>query len=380
MKFNLCFSLFTVRARFREERSGLLVVACLLVVGLLGCQRSQVAVSEASQQAPLFFPPPPHLPHVQYLGAINSPADLPRQRDTFADFLLGEEPVRYPVIKPISAAISGTKLYVCDMTMGTVLVYDLNTGEAGPLAGDRGMGKINKPNNIEIDDEGRIYVADKARQAVLVYGPDGEFIDGWGRPGEVLPVAVAVGENEMYVCDIKDHQIEVWDRSTGEFLRAFGRKGVLPGQFVFPTQITIGPDGNLYVTDTANFRIQKLTPAGDALQSFGHHGTALGELAWPKGMDVDARGLVYVADSRFANVQIFNPEGQLLLFFGGPGPDNGNLDLPAGLTVMPWPSLPILEQKLAPGFVPESLVIAVSQKGMGLINFYAVAGDPMEQP
>jgi len=58
----------------------------------------------------------------------------------------------------------------------------------------------------------------------------------------------------------------------------------------------------------------------------------------------------------------------------------GNLDLPAGLSVTAWPELPWLQGRLAPGFPAETLVIVVSQKGEGLINFFAVARDDTEHP
>jgi hypothetical protein len=88
---------------------------------------------------------------------------------------------------------------------------------------------------------------------------------------------------------------------------------------------------------------------------------------------VDGQGRLYVADARFANVQIFDPKGRLLLFFGGPGKDLGNLDVPAGVRVYPWPPIPWLARRVAPGFDPEYLVIVVNQRGEGKINFFAVS-------
>lgn len=328
---------------------------------------------DAPPPAPLVFPPPPLEARVQYLGAISSARDLPHKRNSFAEFVLGRAPDPFPLIKPISALISRDKLYVCDTVLNTVIVYDLETGATGRLSGDRANGKIQQPNNIAADAQGRLYVADKLRQAVLVYGPDGEFLRALGRPGEASPVAVAVGEGRLYICDIRDHQIEVWDSDSGDLIEVIGEKGTAPNQFYLPTQIALDAEGNIYVTDTGNFRVRKLSPSGEPLMQFGGFGDGLGQFAWPKGMDVDDRGRVYVADSRFANIQIFDAHGRLLLFFGGPGPDRGNLDLPAGLSVLRWPSNRWLEARLSDGFDPEFLVIAVSQKGAGFINFFAVA-------
>jgi sugar lactone lactonase YvrE len=346
---------------------------------LLMCACSHLPVAEKKQT--LFFPPPPEAARLQYLGSISSERDLPRKQSGFADLVLGEKPETFPLVKPIAALLAGARLYVCDTVLNTVITYDLATGEGGNLKGDRGNGKIQQPNNITLDADGKFYVCDKLRGAVLVYGPDEEFIAAWGRPKEVQPVAVAIGKQHLYVCDVKDHEIEVWDRATGAYQRAFGEKGTGPGQFFFPTQIALDSQGNLWVTDTGNFRVQEFTPEGKFIKQIGKHGTALGHFAWPKGMDLDAHDQLFVVDARFANVQVFDPSGKLLLFFGAPGPDGGNLDLPAGLHVQPWPAgVPWLQERLAPGFQPEELVTVVSQKGAGFVNFFAVARQGKDIP
>lgn len=349
-----------------------LSVLIILLALLSGCGGRQPAVEAPT----LLFPAPPAQARVQYLKSISTPADLPKKRSGFAEFVLGEEPVRYVLAKPISSALSGSKLYIADTILNTVMMYDLGTGESRPLLGDRGIGKIQQANHVTIDDEGRIYVSDKLRHAVLVYGPDEAFIQAFGRVKEVSPICAAVSDTEIYVTDVEEHEIEVWDKQTGELKRTIGGLGREPGQFFTPTWISLDRDGNLYVTDTGMFRVQKLSPQGDSLKVIGEHGNQLGDFAWPKGMDVDDLGRIYVTDTRFANVQVFDPEGRLLIFFGGPGPERGNLDLPAGLKVYPFPDVPLLKQRLAPNFDPEFLVIVISQKGAGYVNFYAVASDP----
>jgi sugar lactone lactonase YvrE len=303
------------------------------------------------------------------------PADLPSSRSAFAEFILGPEPTQYPMAKPINAALNGQRLYVCDTVFNTVIIYDLVTGGAHRLAGDRGIGKIQQPNNIDIDNEGRLYVADKVRKAVLVYAPDESFVDAWGRPEEIQPVDVVVGGDELFVCGSDTHEVEVWSRKDGSLLRKFGKLGTAPGEFFIPTYLALDGKGHLFVTDTGNFRIQKLTLDGQPVAVYGGPGTTFGKFAWPKGIDVDGDGRLFAADSRFANVQVFDEEGRLLLFFGAPGPDGGNLDLPAGVRVMPWPSIPWMQERLLPGFEPESLAIVVNQQGWNFVNFFAIAKD-----
>lgn len=349
---------------------GRMLLCCWLALVLVGCaaRNAQPVVS-----TPVVFPLPPAKPRVQHLGSISSTDDLPLKRGGFAEFVLGPAPAGYPLAKPISAMLRGNRLYVCDTVFNTVVVFDLVTGEAHALAGDRGAGNIQQPNNMTFDDEGRLYVADKERQAVLVYNADESFATAWGRPGEFAPVDVAVHGDELFVCSVDTHEIEVWSRTDGTFIRKFGGLGNEPGKFFMPTYLAMSDDGALYVTDTGNFRVQKMSLEGEPLAIIGGPGRTFGRFAWPKGIALDGDGRLYAADSRFANVQMFDEEGRLLLFFGAPGPDGGNLNLPAGISVTPWPSVPWLTQRLMPGFEPENLAIVVNQQDGNFINFFAIA-------
>ncbi len=323
---------------------------------------------------PLLFPPPPQQARVQYLGSISSLKDIESSAaNSFSDFILGASPNSFPLVKPSAVAMFGSQLYVSDTVLNTVIVYDLESGKAHRLAGDRGMGKMREANDITIDDQGRIFVADKKRKAVLVYGPDEEFQVAWGK--NIAPVAVAVAGEYLYVSNIEKHQIEVLNRKNGTLIQTIGVKGNALGKFAYPTHLATDNQNNLYVTDTGNFRVQKFSPSGAVLKQFGGLGADLGKFSWPKGVGVDKHGRLYVADSRFANVQVFDKEGKLLIFFGGPGRDQGNLDLPSGVFVCDWPDLSWLNNRLLDGFEPESLCIVVNQWQGHWINFFAIARD-----
>ena len=359
--------------RIRSCLNGQWWPALLVALALLaGCAHPPGGGSV--KLSPVIFPLPPEKARIQYLGSISSPADLPRRRSRFADFVLGTEPPKLAMIKPINAILVGSRLYTCDTILNTILVYDLVSGEAHALAGDGGQGKIKQPNNISVDEGGRFYVADKLRGAVLVYGPDEQFIAAWGRPGEIEPVDAVAGKDALYVADIKNDRIEIWDKATGALRKTLGEQGAALGQFNRPTYLALDSDGNLYITDTFNFRVQKLSPEGMPLLQIGQHGNSLGQFKRPKGMAVDGHGRIYVADALFPNVQIFNAQGRLLLYFGGPGREGANLDLPAGVSIAPWPEqVTWLHRRLIPDFDPEYLLLVVSQSGGGAVNCFAVA-------
>jgi len=137
----------------------------------------------------------------------------------------------------------------------------------------------------------------------------------------------------MYVCDMLKSQIVVLDKDSGEVLLHIGETGAEEGQLYKPTHITVDDQGNLFVNDAFNFRVQQFDAEGNFVQTFGFHGDQMGGMARTKGLDVDRQGHLYVADAASEYVQIFNEKGQLLLFMGGPGINPGNMYLPAGVHI-----------------------------------------------
>jgi len=85
------------------------------------------------------------------------------------------------------------------------------------------------------------------------------------------------------------------------------------GQFSGPAGIALDPDSNLYVADSCNHRIQKITPAGDV---YGLGGPEM--LVSPQGVAVDGARCIYVAEQGADRVQKFGPKGQFILSVGGP--------------------------------------------------------------
>ena len=88
-----------------------------------------------------------------------------------------------------------------------------------------------------------------------------EFLHKWGTYGEEdgqfdSPWGLAIGgDGNVYVADWLNHRIQVFDLQ-GRFLRKWGTVGEEDGQFSFPVGLAIGGDGNVYVADTENHRIQ----------------------------------------------------------------------------------------------------------------------------
>ena len=82
-----------------------------------------------------------------------------------------------------------------------------------------------------------------------------------------------------------------------------------------PSDFALDRNGNLYVVDSGNFRIQKFDPDGSFLDSFGEKGQGPGEFQMMGGIAVDNSGLLYVSDLNTRYIKVLSPEGEELKAF-----------------------------------------------------------------
>lgn len=105
----------------------------------------------------------------------------------------------------------------------------------------------------------------------------------------------------------------------GVALVPWGSRGSQPGQFLNPTGSTLDSQGNIYVIDMGNNRIQKFSPSGRFLTQWGAKGSGPGQFANPEGIAIDQNGDVYVADTGNNRIQKFSPTGKHLDTWNGAG-------------------------------------------------------------
>ena len=81
-----------------------------------------------------------------------------------------------------------------------------------------------------------------------------------------------------------------------------------------PTDIDLGPDGNLYITDSGSATIQCFKPGGEFVRAYGGYGNEEGKFEKLLGVDVDAAGYIYAVDAYKGRLQKFDKEGHVALF------------------------------------------------------------------
>jgi DNA-binding beta-propeller fold protein YncE len=172
-------------------------------------------------------------------------------------------------------------------------------------------------------------------------GPDWVFEGQWGSYGSgngdfSMPMAVAIAPNgNVYVADCQNHRIQYFTAS-GYFLGKWGSQGKGNGEFNFPRGIACAPNGNVYVVDPeppeyARTRIQYFTATGSYLGQWGSCGSGNGQFVLPRGIAVARNGNVYVADTRNHRIQYFTAAGSYLGKWGSEGSWQGQFDDPNGV-------------------------------------------------
>ena len=341
------------------------VLVVLTLLFIAGCGPKP---SAAKPMETIYYPPAPDPPRLQFLLQITELDPNPVGSGSgFADFIVGAKIAKGEEIRtPYGVAARDGKLYVCDMAISNVYILDIANNKFS-LLGKRGVFK--KPVNISIAPDGTKYVCDTSLGKIAIFDAQDRFVRFIGDPAKCRPIDVALCQGELVVADIKDNEVEAWSKD-GTFLRKIASFGGGVTQLRMPTNVTVGPKGRIFVSETMKGIIKIYSIKGQFLGTVGAQGDRPGFFARPKGLAIDPKGILYVADSQWEIVQIFDPEGRLLMTFGGakPGPDG--MGMPSGVAI-DRTSLPAFEKYIDKDFRAEYLVFVSNQYGPNKIGVYA---------
>jgi streptogramin lyase len=224
-------------------------------------------------------------------------------------------------------------------------------GEAGYADGIGDKARFHYPYAVAADAGGAFYVADYRNHRVRKVAPDGTvstlvggeagYVDG--SPLEARfssPRGIAIDSaNNLYVVDTGNSRIRKIGPDGTVSTLAGGEAGFADGQgdaarFNDPRGIAVDKQGHVYVADTGNHRIRKITPEGlvSTLVTLPGPEKAAppqgAKLAGPFGVAVDGWGRVFVADATANAVLLLDAEGGVSAFAGSGA--YGNADGPAG--------------------------------------------------
>jgi len=181
-------------------------------------------------------------------------------------------------------------------------------------------GQFQAPRQIALAADGSLYVADSGNNRIQHLSVSGQVLGEWGSfadatkgaaPGGTFnePWGVAVGPNgNVYVADTWNHRIQEFT-SDGKFIRMWGTgPGLGPQSFYGPRGVVVDSAGRVLVADTGNKRIVIFDANGGYLGEFGSGGSQAGELDEPVGLALGKDGRLYVTDTWNQRVQVFAPD------------------------------------------------------------------------
>ena len=151
---------------------------------------------------------------------------------------------------------------------------------------------------------------------LMLDGEKGKILNSWGANLFIMPHGLTVDkENNVWVTDVALHQIFKFSH-VGKLLMKLG-VAKTPGNdslhFNLPTDVAVANDGSFYVSDGyGNSRIIKFSKEGKYIFEWGKRGTKPGEFNTPHGIDLDLQGNVYVADRDNNRIQKFDTNGTFL--------------------------------------------------------------------
>jgi DNA-binding beta-propeller fold protein YncE len=198
---------------------------------------------------------------------------------------------------------------------GNILVTDHGNGRiqeftrTGAFVRQLGNGLLSAPGGIDVDSQGNIYVAEwGGTTALSKFNTSGALVNHRGVvPGlgsmQYKDVMIAPGD-VVYALDGFGRILQFTNGFV--YVGSIASSGNEPGQLAQPEGLALGPQGQIYVADTANNRIQAFGTNGAVLETWGTYGFTPPQFYAPTGLDVTSDGLLFIADKFNGMVSVWS--------------------------------------------------------------------------
>ena len=170
-----------------------------------------------------------------------------------------------------------------------------------------GANRFNHPSGIAINGR-QVYVCDTENHRIVMLnshnlGVEGEFCHDDMRP---IDIAIDKGGRFVYILDCTNSNIRIFREGDHELLHTINLKEPQYLELSNPEGICVDTNNFIYVTDKYKHCVLVLDAAGKFKMLFGTQGSREGEFNAPSGIDVDSQGNVYVCDSGNRRIQVFS--------------------------------------------------------------------------
>ena len=303
----------------------------------------------------IVWPSPPEIARIRFLDLFTGEKidptlfDKKKKKQTWMDRMAGQQQtddvkidkLPFQLIRTYGVASdSKGRIYAGDQGVGAIFIFDPEHKDHVELIGNGKQANFGLIVGLAMDDTDRLFVSDAKMRRILVFNTNHEQEGQFGTDVLVRPGGIAIdNENRfLYVADTGNDVIDVFDADTFKYLRQIGKPShkheqTDPGTFSLPESVAVDADGNVFVTDTFNDRVEIFDADGNFISMFGKNGDAPADFERPKSIAIDGDGHIWVVDAGQGQVKVFNQSGRLLIYFGGQGYFPGQFMGPWGITI-----------------------------------------------
>ncbi len=165
---------------------------------------------------------------------------------------------------------------------------------------------------IDIGSDGTVFVGDNQNDIIQRFAPDGTYLGSWLVPNYGRGLGVAPDGRVYTFTPLLSPQVEVRSPN-GTYQGGFAVGGMDPGELQFPWDLTFDDEGYLYICEGASAwnhaRISKFTVNGSFVDAWGSQGSGTGQFMDPTSIEFGPDGNLYLADAGNRRVLVFETDG-----------------------------------------------------------------------
>lgn len=228
---------------------------------------------------------------------------------------------------------------------GTVTTLAGKAGSAGAVNGMGALARFNRPSGVALDSSGNVYVCERSNQCIRKISPAGQvtaFAGSLGIAGSAdgsasqarfrNPRGIVVDANDnIFVADSDNHTIRkiTFDGTVSTLAGLSQTSGSSDGlgglaRFNLPTSLCVSSGGDLFVTDTSNHTIRKVTQGGEVTTFVGLAGQSgnvngspsVAKFSRPSGVCITASGNILVSDTFNHSIRRITSSGNVTTLSG----------------------------------------------------------------